>query len=111
MAVGIWMAYLPPYFQGLGLSGRQIALVLSIVPVLNMGVPLAWAFAADRSQRHARVLQAVTLGATLGFVAVAAARSFPALLAGYLGYAVFGVGIGGLIDSLAIARVRAGADY
>src|SRR6185312_16135012 len=40
-----------------------------------------------------------------------AARSFALVLTGYLGYAVFFVGMGGLADALAVARVRAGAVY
>jgi PPP family 3-phenylpropionic acid transporter len=61
-------------------------------------------------------LRLIAFGAWLGFTPLAwahgrAARSFPLVLAGYLGYATFFVGMGGLADALAVARVRAGAVY
>lgn len=113
MAVGVSMPFLPPYLRDLGLGGREMATVLAIPPALNLVVPLAWAWLADRTRTHARVLQVVCLGAAIGFSSLLGARRFPALFVGYAAYAVFGVGIGGLVDSLTIARVRAqpAADY
>jgi PPP family 3-phenylpropionic acid transporter len=78
---------------------------------MALGVPLAWAWLADRTKQHARVLRLVSLGACLGFFPLLFARRFGAVLAAWIGYALFSVGIGGLVDALAIARTRAGADY
>ena len=111
MATGVSMAFLSPYLRGMGLSGKQIATVLASVPLLNMGMPLAWAWLADHTHRHARVLSVAALGAFAGFVAFTMARTFRGMLLGYFCYATFGVGIGALVDSIAIARVHAGADY
>ena len=111
MAVGVSMPFLPPYLRGLGFSGRQLATVLAIVPLLNMGVPLFWAWVADRTHRHPRVLSVVCLGAALGVVPVGLARRFPSLLGAYFAFASFSVGIGALIDSVAIARVRGGGGH
>ncbi|MES1205933.1 MAG: MFS transporter [Pseudomonadota bacterium] len=111
MSVGVSMPFFSPYLRGLGLSGRQIATILSIVPVLNMGVPLFWAWTADRTRQHARVLGALCLGAACGYVPLLWARTFGAVLISYLAFAIFSVGIGSLVDSVAIARVRAGGDY
>lgn len=111
MTVGTTMPFIPPYLRGLGLSGRQVSTVVSVTPVMALVVPLLWAWLADHTKRHARVLQGLTLGACLGFLPVLFARRFPTIFAGWISYALFGVGLGSVADSLAIARVRAGADY
>jgi MFS transporter, PPP family, 3-phenylpropionic acid transporter len=110
-SLGTYMPYLGPYLRGLALSGRQISTILSVTPVMAMAVPLGWAWIADRTRRHARVLQVVCAGACLGIFPLIFARRFPTILASWAAYGVFSVAIGGLADSLAIARVRGGADY
>ncbi|MEO7669333.1 MAG: MFS transporter, partial [Polyangia bacterium] len=90
---------------------RQIAVILCVVPVLNMGVPLFWAWTADRTRRHARILSVICLGAFCGYLPLVVARAFPLVLVSYLAFAVFGVGIGTMVDSMALVQVRAGADY
>ena len=57
------------------------------------------------------MLRIVVGGACLGFVPLLFARSFGAILIGWITYAVFSVSVGGLADALAVARVRAGAAY
>jgi PPP family 3-phenylpropionic acid transporter len=114
--VAVGMAYMPAHLRALGFSGAQISTALAIAPLMSLVVPLAWAWLADRTQRHDRVLRFIALGAFLGFSPLVwghrwAARSFAVVLTGYLGYAVFFVGMGGLADALAVARVRAGAVY
>jgi PPP family 3-phenylpropionic acid transporter len=114
--VAIGMAFMPAHLRALGFSGAQISAALAIAPLLSLAVPLGWAWLADRTQRHDRVLRLIAFGAWLGFTPLAwahgrAARSFALVLAGYLGYATFFVGMGGLADALAVARVRAGAVY
>jgi MFS transporter, PPP family, 3-phenylpropionic acid transporter len=111
MVVGVSAPYFPPYLQGLGFSGREISTVLSVPPLLALGVPLAWAWIADRSKQHARILRIVCAGACLGFLPLLFARRFATILPSYFGYAFFYIGIGGLTDSLAIARMQAGGDY
>lgn len=115
-SVAINMAFMPSHLRALGLSGGQVSTALAVAPVLSLVVPLGWAWLADRTRRHDRVLRLVACGAWLGFsplmfVRGGAARSFSVILAGYLGYATFNVGMGGLADALAVVRVRAGAIY
>jgi PPP family 3-phenylpropionic acid transporter len=115
-SVAINMAYMPSHLRALGLDGRQISTALAVAPMLSLAVPLGWAWLADRTRRPDRVLRIVACGAWLGFSPLvlargAAARSFSVILAGYVGYAIFSVGLGGLADALAVVRVRAGAIY
>jgi len=114
--VAVGMAYMPAHLRTLGFSGAQISTALAIAPLMSLAVPLAWAWLADRTQRHDRVLRFIAFGAFLGFSPLVwghgwAARSFAVVLTGYVGHAVFFVGMGGLADALAVARVRAGAVY
>jgi PPP family 3-phenylpropionic acid transporter len=110
-AVGIYLPYFGAYLRGLGLTGREISTILSMTPLLAITTPLAWAYLADRTKRHATILRAVSLGACLGFLPVVFSRSFGGVLLGWTMYAVFNAPVTTLADSLAIARVRAGADY
>ena len=111
LVVGVSAPYFPPYLHGLGFSGQQISTVLSVPPLLALAVPLAWAWVADRTKQHARVLRIACTGACLAFLPLLFARRFGAILPAYFGYAIFYTGIGGLTDSLAIARMQAGGDY
>ena len=115
-AVGVNMAFMPAHLRALGFSGPQISAALAAAPLMSLAVPLGWAWVADRTQRHDRVLQAITCGAWLGFTPLLFAhgertRAFGVAMAGYACFAFFWVGMGGLADALAVARVRAGAVY
>jgi len=105
------MTFLPAYLRGLGLSGTEISTVFAVTPLFALVVPLGWAYLADRTQRHDRVLRVVVGGAFAGFVPVLFARSFAAVFAGWALYALFSVAVGGLADAFTVARVRAGAIY
>ena len=110
--VAINMAYMPAHLQALGLTGAQISTVFAIAPVLSLAAPLGWAWLADRTHRHDRVLKLIACGASARATCPwSFAHGYVGVLVGYLGYAIFGVGTGGLTDALAVARVRAGAIY
>ncbi|HVY40967.1 MAG TPA: MFS transporter [Polyangia bacterium] len=115
-AVGVNMAFMPAHLRGLGFTGPQISAALAAAPLMSLAVPLGWAWLADRTQRHDRVLQAIACGAWLGFTPLLfaggdRARAFGVAMAGYVCFAFFWVGMGGMADALAVARVRAGAIY
>ncbi len=109
--VGINMSFMPAHLRGLGLTGRQISMVFTVAPVMSLAVPLAWAWIADRTHRHDRILKLVVGGAWIGFTPALWASSFRGVLAAYAMFAVFSVGVGGLADALALGRVREGAKY
>ena len=77
-AVGINMAFMPAHLRALGFSGPQISAALAAAPLMSLAVPLGWAWLADRTQRHDRVLQIVAAGAWLGFSPLVFARGAPA---------------------------------
>jgi PPP family 3-phenylpropionic acid transporter len=116
-AIAIYMAFLPAYLRGLGLSGRQLSSIYVIPPLLALVIPLGWAWLADRTRQHARVLRIAIGGAWLGLTPLLFAQRagadarFRLIFAGWLGYALFSIAVGGLADALAVARVRGGAIY
>lgn len=111
ISVGISTPYLSPYLSDLGLSGTEIATVLSLIPICNLGVPLGWAWIADRTHRHDRVLRVASFGGALGIALLARATSFRTALPAYALFALFNVGIGPVVDTLAVASSPQGRGY
>jgi len=111
ISVGIATPYLSPYLSDLGLSGGQIATVLSLLPICNLGVPLLWGWIADRTHRHDRVLRVAAFGSALGVALLARATTFRAALPAYALFAVFNVGVGPVVDTLAVASSPQGRGY
>ncbi len=111
-AFGISIPFFAPYLWGLGLSGREIALMMSVAPVFHLGVPLLWGWVADRTRRPDRVLRIACLGAFLGMAPMVLVRGMPEMLGVYALHQIAAVAIVGLTDSLAIAQARrTGVDY
>ena len=79
-ATGIVVPYLGPYLRGLGFSGRQIAIALSIAPLFGLVLPLVWGWLADRTGRHVAVLRGLCIGMLLGSLALLFARQYGAVL-------------------------------
>jgi PPP family 3-phenylpropionic acid transporter len=109
--IGVAVVYFPPYLRGLGLSGRQISSLLSVAPVLHLGVPLLWGWVADRTRRPDVLLRIACLAAALLMLPVIFVRTMPALLFAYAAQQSFAVPITGLTDALALERARQGGDY
>lgn len=110
-AIAVSLPFFPPYLRGLGLSGRQIGLVMAISPLMNLGVPVVWGWMADRTRRPDWLLRFACLGAGAFFLPLAFVRQTPALYLLVAGHQLFAVSIIGLADSLAIDRLKAGEDY
>lgn len=111
ISVGISTPYLSPYLRDLGLTGHQIASVLSMIPLANLGVPLLWGWIADRTHRHERVLRGVCLGSAVGMLALWRERRFEGVLGAYGLFAVFNVGIGPVVDALTVSSSPEGRGY
>jgi PPP family 3-phenylpropionic acid transporter len=111
ISVGISTPYLSPYLSDLGLSGTEIATVLSLIPICNLGVPLGWAWIADRTHRHERVLRVASFGSALGIAILLGARHFRGALVAFAVFALFNVGIGPVVDTLAVGMTSQGRGY
>ena len=61
--------------------------MLSVPPLLALGVPLTWAWIADRTKQHARVLRIIVSGAALASLPLLVVRRFSTILPAYFVYA------------------------
>jgi PPP family 3-phenylpropionic acid transporter len=111
LTIGVSTPFFPAYLRQLGLSGRQVGLLLAVPSALQLCVPLAWGWLADRTRRPDRILRILCAGAFLASLPVIAVRTMPALLAVYMAQQIFAVAIVGLADSVAVERSRKGAAY
>ena len=111
-AFGVSIPFFAPYLWGLGLSGREIALMMSVAPCFHLGIPLLWGWVADRTRRPDRMLRIACFWACLGLAPMVAVRTMPPMLLVYAVHQFSAVAIIGLIDSLAVAQARrTGVDY
>jgi MFS transporter, PPP family, 3-phenylpropionic acid transporter len=111
-AFGISIPFFAPYLWGLGLSGREIALMMSVAPCFHLGVPLLWGWVADRLRRPDLLLRIACIAACLGMAPMVFFRRMPQMLLAYAVHQLSAVAIIGLTDSLAITQARrTGVDY
>jgi MFS transporter, PPP family, 3-phenylpropionic acid transporter len=112
VVVGVSTPFFGAYLRRLGLSGQAVSAVLTVAPLLQLGVPLVWGWLADRSRRPHLVLRALCLGACLASVPIVFVRTMPGLLLLYVVQQVFAGSITALADSVAVERAHAGQqDY
>lgn len=111
VSLGVSVPFFAAYLRLLGLSGREVSLLLAIPPALQLGVPLAWGWLADRSRRPHLILRGLCLGAFLASLPVIFVRTMPALFAIYFAQQLFAVSILSLADSLAVESCRQTGHY
>lgn len=111
-AVGVALPYLPPYLKALGLTGTEVGIVGGLPALVQIGVPMVWGFAADRTRRPVRLLQVAAFGAALAFAPLLLARSFLPVVLIIGCYAIFSSTLSPLADSVAVVEARrAGTPY
>jgi len=80
--LGLVLPYYALYLrEHAGLTGAQIGAVFAVMPFVAMLAQPLWGVAADRTGMRARILVVLCFGAALGYLAIARADSFGALLA------------------------------
>jgi len=103
-------AFLSWYFSGLGLSGRQIGVLLAVGPVIGLLVQPLWSLLADGRTGVRGALVAALAGAGAASWLLPLGQSFPALFALVVGWAVFFNGIDPLLNSLALHTLGSRAE-
>jgi PPP family 3-phenylpropionic acid transporter len=88
--LGIFFPFFSLYLrENAGLSGSQMGLVLSMVPLVGTLAQPFWGQLADRTGARSSVLALLVFGASAGYFSLGYAQGFPAVLAATLLLAVF----------------------
>jgi PPP family 3-phenylpropionic acid transporter len=112
LIVGCYMPYLPLWLKWRGLSEPQIALIYA-VPVFTRALFIpAMTFLADRYERPAGFITALSWGALATILVLPWAEGFAAIFAAVIVFTLFWMSVIPLTDTVALAGARAGrADY
>lgn len=112
LIVGCYMPYLPLWLKWRGLSEPQIALIYA-VPVFTRALFIpAMTFLADRYERPAGFITALSWGALATILILPYADGFPAIFGAVIVFTLFWMSVIPLTDTVALAGARAGrADY
>ncbi|MGC4122400.1 MAG: MFS transporter [Myxococcales bacterium] len=104
-SVGITMPFLPQHMKALGLSGTDLGLLMAAYPLMQVLVPPAAGFVADRTRRGALLLSLLTFGHALAFVPLLFATTRAAIAPWLTVAAVCIAPLSMLADSLTLERL------
>jgi PPP family 3-phenylpropionic acid transporter len=97
--------FLTLYYEGLGMSGRQIGVLAAILPLVSLLAASLWGGLADATRQHRRLLGLAVAGTMACALALSAATSFVALALLVAGFAFFMAPINPLVDNSALAML------
>jgi PPP family 3-phenylpropionic acid transporter len=105
--LGIFYPYLSLYLrENAGLSGTQLGLVVTMLPLVGLVAQPLWGYAADRTGARTSILALLTLGSAAGYALLAAVSGFPALLGAMALLALFATGVVPVSVSVTLAALR-----
>jgi len=89
-SVGIVLPYYSLYLkENAGLSGTELGWVLATLPLVSIVVQPFWGQVADRTGSRSRIVVLLSIGTALGYLALAAAGGFWAILFATAAMAIF----------------------
>ncbi|HYC57636.1 MAG TPA: MFS transporter [Candidatus Binatia bacterium] len=92
--------------DNLRLSGWQIGLVLSVIPLVGLIAQPLWGAVADRSGSRTRVLTLLQIGTALGYAGLHGRTSFGSVVVGTAMLAVFSTSVMPMSVSVTLALLR-----
>lgn len=106
-ALGIFFPYYSLYLkENAGLSGTQLGLILSVMPLVGIVAQPFWGQVADRTGARSRVVAFLSMVAAAGFVLLGLAPGFVLILLAAVFLAFFSTPIIPLSVSVALAAFR-----
>ena len=106
-SVGIVLPYYSLYLkENAGLSGTELGWVLATLPLVSIVVQPFWGHVADRTGARSRIVVLLSIGSALGYLALAAAGGFWAILFATAAMAVFGTAVLPITVSVSLAILR-----
>jgi len=105
--LGLFFPYFSLYLrENAGLSGSQVGVVLSLIPLVGTLAQPFWGQLADRTGARSRLLVLLGIGAAAGYLAIGSARGFAQLVLATLSLAVFSTAIVPAASSVTFAVAR-----
>src|SRR5918999_1297863 len=106
-SVGIVLPYYSLYLrENAGLSGTELGWVLAILPLVSIAVQPFWGQVADRTGARSRIVAFLSIGSALGYLALALAEGFWAILLATAALAFFGTAVLPITVSVSLAILR-----
>jgi PPP family 3-phenylpropionic acid transporter len=106
-SVGIILPYYSLYLrENAGLSGLQLGWVLAVLPLVSIVAQPFWGQVADRSGARSRIVALLSFGSALGYLALAVADGFVAIVLATAALAVFASAILPITVSVSFAILR-----
>lgn len=106
-ALGVFFPYYSLYLkENAGLSGAQLGMVLSVMPLVGIVAQPFWGQVADRTGARGRLVAFLTLASASGFVLLGLARGFAFILLAAVFLASFSTPVIPLSVSVALAAFR-----
>jgi MFS transporter, PPP family, 3-phenylpropionic acid transporter len=106
-SVGIVLPYYSLYLkENAGLSGTELGWVLAILPLVGIAAQPFWGQVADRTGARSHIVAFLSMGTALGYVALAAAEGFWAIVFATAAMAVFGTAVLPITISVSLAILR-----
>ncbi|HJU61655.1 MAG TPA: MFS transporter, partial [Candidatus Binatia bacterium] len=88
------------------LSGTELGWVLAILPLVGIAAQPFWGQVADRTGARSHIVAFLSMGTALGYVALAAAEGFWAIVFATAAMAVFGTAVLPITISVSLAILR-----
>ncbi|HYC01291.1 MAG TPA: MFS transporter [Candidatus Limnocylindrales bacterium] len=92
--------------DNLGLSGWQVGLVLSVIPLVGMFAQPVWGAIADHSGSRTRILTLLQVGTALGYAGLHGRSSFGSAVVGTAVLAMFSTSVMPMSVSVSLALLR-----
>lgn len=106
-ALGVFFPYYSLYLkENAGLTGAQLGMVLSVMPLVGIVAQPFWGQVADRTGARGRLVAFLTLASAFGFVLLGLARGFASILLAAVFLASFSTPVIPLSVSVALAAFR-----
>ena len=106
-SVGIVLPYYSLYLkENAGLSGTELGWILAILPLVSIVVQPFWGQVADRTGARSRIVAFLSIGSALGYLALAQAEGFWAILLATAALAFFGTAVLPITVSVSLAILR-----
>jgi MFS family permease len=100
---GTYTTFTGVYYASLGLSGTQIGLINTVIPIVGMISSPLWGMLSDRSGKTRTLLMLAVAGLIASTLALSAAPTFAVILPAVALFALFNTTINPLLDSTTLS--------